>query len=514
MGSWQKQFQEWQALVAQCFSPQLCVGFLFVILYPGCSPPPPPPPAASASHIHLSHTTLSPNHLSHTTLSPTIFVTHNFVTHHLSHTIFVTHHLSDTYNNQLVTHHLSHTIFVNHHLHLCQTTTIFVKHHLSHTYFVTHHLSHTIKSPTYIFHTPLCQPSHHQSLSHTTLSTHHLSHTSLPNICVTIFHTPSLSHTIFHTHIICRHLCLRFTWQAWHFGHIHLRFAWQAWHLWHWVAVARLGALDWSRVTPRHFAWQAWHLATSTFVLRGRRGTYGTGWHAWTGLGRGVTPRHFEWQAWHLGAHGHRCCRPKFCVAGVALGHMAPSLLRGRRGTLALAGVALGDIHLRFAWQAWHLVTSTFVLRGKRGTCGTGLAPRAWAGLGADGRSVTPRQLCVAGVALGDIHLRFAWQAWHLWHWVARLDWLGRGDAAARWQAWRRKHTFVLRGRRGTWSHPPSFCVAGVALGQHLVTSTFVLRGRRGTYGTGWRAWTGLVGDAACTLRGRRGTWPHPPSGK
>ena len=29
--------------------------------------------------------------------------------------------------------------------------------------------------------------------------------------------------------------------------------------------------------------------------------------------------------------------------------------------------------------------------------------------------------LCVAGVALGHIHLRFAWQAWLLWRWVARL---------------------------------------------------------------------------------------------
>ena len=42
---------------------------------------------------------------------------------------------------------------------------------------------------------------------------------------------------------------------------------------------------------------------------------------------------------------------------------------------------------------------------------------------------------CVAGVALGDIHFRFAsagvaqthiyrrfaWQAWHLWYWVAPL---------------------------------------------------------------------------------------------
>ena len=36
---------------------------------------------------------------------------------------------------------------------------------------------------------------------------------------------------------------------------------WRAWVLW----------------SPRLFAWQAWHLATLTFTLRGRRGTYGTG---------------------------------------------------------------------------------------------------------------------------------------------------------------------------------------------------------------------------------------------
>jgi len=34
-------------------------------------------------------------------------------------------------------------------------------------------------------------------------------------------------------------------------------------------------------------------------------------------------------------------------------------------------------VHLRFAWQAWHFTTSTFVLRGRRGTYGTGLAPVA-----------------------------------------------------------------------------------------------------------------------------------------
>ena len=35
--------------------------------------------------------------------------------------------------------------------------------------------------------------------------------------------------------------------------------------------------------------------------------------------------------------------------------------------------LALGVVHLRFTWQARHLVTSTFVLRGRRGTYRTGL---------------------------------------------------------------------------------------------------------------------------------------------
>ena len=146
--------------------------------------------------------------------------------------------------------------------------------------------------------------------------------------------------------------------------------------------------LAWSPVTPgtpRHFAWQAWHKLTSTVVLRGRRGTHGTGWRAWTGL-----------------------------------------VARDARDAAALcvAGVAQTHIHRRFAWQAWHKLTSTVVLRGRRGTHGTGW--RAWTGLVArDARDAAA--LCVAGVAQTHIHRRF-------------------------------------RGRRGTNSHPPSFCVAGVAL--------------------------------------------------
>ena len=71
-----------------------------------------------------------------------------------------------------------------------------------------------------------------------------------------------------------------------------------------------------------------------------------------------------------------------------------------------VAGVALGDIQLRFTWQAWYLETSTFVSRGRRGTYGTGLALVA--------RSVPT---CPSG---------------------------RRG---------------CLRGRRGTWRHPSSFHV-------------------------------------------------------
>ena len=95
----------------------------------------------------------------------------------------------------------------------------------------------------------------HTTLSHTTLShiifhTHpfhiqlchiQLCHTQLCHTPSTIFLTPSLSHTIY----------------------IHL-----------------------------DFAWQAWHLVTSTFVSRGRRGTYGTGLGLVAALGAVAPWRH------------------------------------------------------------------------------------------------------------------------------------------------------------------------------------------------------------------------------
>ena len=142
--------------------------------------------------------------------------------------------------------------------------------------------------------------------------------------------------------------------------------------------------------------------------------------------------------------------------------------------------MARTHIYRRFAWQAWH--SWHWVAR------------LDWLGRALVARDAAA--LCVAGMALGDIHLhsawqawhkyrRFAWQAWDRWHWVARLDWLGRAlvarDAAAfcvagvgapwsrvtprhsAWQAWHLvTFTFVSRGRRGTNSLLPSFCVAGV----------------------------------------------------
>ena len=121
-----------------------------------------------------------------------------------------------------------------------------------------------------------------------------------------------------------------------------------------------------------HTQWQAWHNLTSTFVSRGRRGTHGTGWRAWTGL-----------------------------------------VARDARDAAALcvAGVAQTHIHRRFAWQAWHNLTSTVV-------CVAGVALMALGGaLGLAWSPVTP-----------GTPRHFAWQAWHWhsWHWVARLDWLGR----------------------------------------------------------------------------------------
>ena len=214
-------------------------------------------------------------------------------------------------------------------------------------------------------------------------------------------------------------------------GDIDFHFAWQAWHL----------------VTSTFTLRQGWHLATSTCILHGRRGTSGTALAlarlgtlvaaavCLAGVALGDIDLHFAWQAWHLvtltftlrqGWH----LATSTCILHGRRGTSGTALALARLGTLVaaavcLAGVALGDIDLHFAWQAWHLVTSTFnlrqgwhlatstcILHGRRGTSGTALAPVARLG------TLVTAAVCLAGVALGDIDLHFAWQAWHLWHWT------------------------------------------------------------------------------------------------
>eukprot|EP00435_Cladocopium_sp_Y103_P065624 s303_g27.t1 len=111
--------------------------------------------------------------------------------------------------------------------------------------------------------------------------------------------------------------------------------------------------------TELRFVWQAWHTATWTFVLCGRRGTDGTQLGLVTrlvgaaaasccvaGVALGDTELRFVWQAWRLATWTFTLC--------------------GRRGTygtqlslvgasFCVAGVALGDMDLHFVWQAWHL---------------------------------------------------------------------------------------------------------------------------------------------------------------
>ena len=110
-------------------------------------------------------------------------------------------------------------------------------------------------------------------------------------------------------------------------------------------------------------------------------------------------------------------------------GALGPGLVARDAAALCVAGVALGDIHLRFTWQAWRNLTSTVILRGRRRAHGTGWRPWArfscaWRRGTLRGRRGTwwhPPSFHVAGVAQSHIHLGFAWQAWRSWYSVAPL---------------------------------------------------------------------------------------------
>ena len=72
------------------------------------------------------------------------------------------------------------------------------------------------------------------------------------------------------------------------------------------------------------------------------------------------------------------------------------------------------------------------------------------------------RGFCLAGVALGDIHLDFTWQAWHnltatvVYRRFAWQAWDTDGPGWRPWAGFRRRRDArdaapLLRGRRGTW---------------------------------------------------------------
>ena len=188
--------------------------------------------------------------------------------------------------------------------------------------FLTHHLSHTICHIPSLSHTIF-----HIQLCHMPSFTHHLSHPSLSH---TIFHTqlsdtPSfthhLSHTIFDTTSFTHHLS-HTIFVTYHLAHTTLSHT-NTHHLSHPSLSHTIFHIQLSD-TPSFT--HPWHLVTSTLISRGRRG-----------------------------AISHP---PSFHVAGVAIMALG--------GTLGPAWSRVTPRH--FAWQAWHLVTSTLRSCGRRGT--------------------------------------------------------------------------------------------------------------------------------------------------
>ena len=83
----------------------------------------------------------------------------------------------------------------------------------------------------------------------------------------------------------------------------------------------------------------------------------------------------FAWQAWHF-THTHiHTHTHKFNVNDAAPTHTHKFNVNDA-APFCVASVAQPYIHLRFTWQAWQKMISTVVLRGRRGTDGTGW--RAW----------------------------------------------------------------------------------------------------------------------------------------
>ena len=231
--------------------------------------------------------------------------------------------------------------------------------------FVTRHLSHTTLSHT-IFHTQLC---HTPSFTHHFV-THHLSHTTLShNIFHTqLFHTHNLSHNYFVTHNFATYNFVTYNFLSYTIFHTPLchTLAFTHTQLCHTLFFTH-NFVTHSFHTPSF----THHLSHTIFVTH--------------------SLSHNSWR--HL---------PAFGVAGVAIVDL----------------VALGWLW----WRAW----SPLVAVGRPGRRATLRGKR--------GASWHPPSFHVAGVALGDIYLRLAWQAWHL---LILLHLAGSGGALGRrWSPW------------------------------------------------------------------------------
>ena len=174
-------------------------------------------------------------------------------------------------------------------------------------------------------------------------------------------HTPSFTH-IFVTHHLSHHLShttLSHTTLSHTIYHTCHRGTWRHAPSFH-VACLALGDIylrfTWQawHLETSSLAWQAWHLETSTCVWRGRHSTCCTWWRAWSPLvAVGCPVRRVP--AFGVASVALVRHLPAFGMAGVALVALGGAL--GRRWSplvawgaapLCVAGVALGDIYLRF----------------------------------------------------------------------------------------------------------------------------------------------------------------------
>ena len=225
------------------FSPHLCVGFLFLVLYPAVRPSAVRlPSSASTPSTQLVHTQLVITQLAHTQLAHTQLVLTQLVITQLAHSHTSCPHT--TYN--LLTHNLSHTQLV---------LTQLVHTQLAHT-----QLTHTPLAHTQLAHTQLVITQLTHNLSHTQLVLTQLVHTQLAHTQLThtqLAHTQLVITQLAHSHTSCSHTTYHL---LTHILSSHLHFAWQAWHL-------VTSTLDVPAIRLCHFRWHGMGLSREPLYL-------------------------------------------------------------------------------------------------------------------------------------------------------------------------------------------------------------------------------------------------------